>query len=329
MLHYLRIREWQDLVSQLRRVAKDIGLSVPGGPLPDEVDAPRLHQALLAGLLSHSACATRRGGTTSGRAGRRFVIWPGSAVAKQAAGVGGRRRAGGDLTAVGPGRRAGSSRSGSSRWPTTWCPAATASRTGRPGAARSWPTSGSRSTACRSSPSAGWATAAIDPEVSRELFIRHALVEGEWTAHHALRPGQRRAGSRRSSGSRRAPGGATSWPTRRRGSTSSTQRVPQTLSPNDTSTAGGSRPGASSPSLLDLRRLRAAPLRDDRRSTRGRVPRHLVRRRRGAAADLPVRARRRPPTASPSTCRSRCWVSSTRRRSAGRCRGCARSSSPR
>ncbi|MBY8853636.1 DUF3418 domain-containing protein, partial [Saccharothrix sp. MB29] len=24
----------------------------------------------------------------------------------------------------------------------------------------------------------------IDPEVSRELFLRHALVQGEWTTHH-------------------------------------------------------------------------------------------------------------------------------------------------
>src|SRR5439155_2203117 len=24
----------------------------------------------------------------------------------------------------------------------------------------------------------------IDPELSRELFIRHALVEGDWTTHH-------------------------------------------------------------------------------------------------------------------------------------------------
>ena len=26
----------------------------------------------------------------------------------------------------------------------------------------------------------------IDPEVSRELFIRHALVRGEWRTHHAF-----------------------------------------------------------------------------------------------------------------------------------------------
>jgi ATP-dependent helicase HrpA len=24
----------------------------------------------------------------------------------------------------------------------------------------------------------------IDPELSRELFIRHALVEGDWETHH-------------------------------------------------------------------------------------------------------------------------------------------------
>ncbi len=28
--------------------------------------------------------------------------------------------------------------------------------------------------------------ASIDPELSRELFLRHALVEGEWTTHHTF-----------------------------------------------------------------------------------------------------------------------------------------------
>ena len=34
---------------------------------------------------------------------------------------------------------------------------------------------------------------AIDPEVSRELFIRHALVEGEWRTHHAFFAANQRA----------------------------------------------------------------------------------------------------------------------------------------
>src|SRR4051812_12804254 len=48
-LYWLRIREWQDLHSQLRRVARSLDFSLNSGyPGPDPV-----HRALLAGLLSH------------------------------------------------------------------------------------------------------------------------------------------------------------------------------------------------------------------------------------------------------------------------------------
>ena len=48
-LNYLRVREWQDLFSQLRQVAGQLGLR-PG----TEASHPdRVHQAMLAGLLSH------------------------------------------------------------------------------------------------------------------------------------------------------------------------------------------------------------------------------------------------------------------------------------
>ncbi len=39
----------------------------------------------------------------------------------------------------------------------------------------------------------------IDPALCRELFIRHALVEGDWQTRHALLPGKSEAagGNRR------------------------------------------------------------------------------------------------------------------------------------
>src|SRR5262249_8021017 len=86
-LHYLRVREWQDLYGQLRQAAKELGISVgpdptpstpassaaePGAPAPtahvaqlaarpgtetsERIDgelAERVHRSLLAGLLSH------------------------------------------------------------------------------------------------------------------------------------------------------------------------------------------------------------------------------------------------------------------------------------
>src|SRR3954471_15561095 len=48
-LNYLRIREWQDLVAQLRQVAKSVDVTLNASPCEDPV---RIHTALLAGLLS-------------------------------------------------------------------------------------------------------------------------------------------------------------------------------------------------------------------------------------------------------------------------------------
>ena len=51
-LNYLRVREWQDIYSQLRQVTRTLGLSLveDAEAMPD---AQRLHTSLLAGLLSH------------------------------------------------------------------------------------------------------------------------------------------------------------------------------------------------------------------------------------------------------------------------------------
>ena len=52
-LNHLRIREWQDIHSQLRQVTRTLGLSHET-PHPDGViDSDKVHQSLLAGLLSH------------------------------------------------------------------------------------------------------------------------------------------------------------------------------------------------------------------------------------------------------------------------------------
>ena len=54
----------------------------------------------------------------------------------------------------------------------------------------------------------------IDPEISRELFIRHALVEGDWDTHHRFFHANRGpAGGRRGAGG----AGPATRPVRRRG----------------------------------------------------------------------------------------------------------------
>jgi ATP-dependent helicase HrpA len=48
-LNYLRVREWVDLFSQLRQVAGDLGIR----PRKEAAPPERIHQSVLAGLLSH------------------------------------------------------------------------------------------------------------------------------------------------------------------------------------------------------------------------------------------------------------------------------------
>jgi ATP-dependent helicase HrpA len=79
-LHYLRVREWQDLVAQVRDAAKDVGLVVNQQP----AEPPQIHQALLAGLLSHVGLKDeRKRSEYEGARGARFAIFPGSVLAKK------------------------------------------------------------------------------------------------------------------------------------------------------------------------------------------------------------------------------------------------------
>ncbi|MDK3255615.1 ATP-dependent RNA helicase HrpA [Blastococcus capsensis] len=196
-LHYLRIREWQDLHGQLRGTARRLGMAV--GEPAAEPDEKGIHAALLAGLLSHVGMQTelgqgRRGGQEAQRDKRpgreylgtrntRFVIAPGTPLAKK---------------------------------PPRWVVAAELVETSRLFArtvARIDPEeveelaahlvkrqySEPRWDAKRGSVVATERVTlyglplvvgrrvqygSIDPVVSRELFIRHALVQGEWTTHH-------------------------------------------------------------------------------------------------------------------------------------------------
>ncbi len=83
-LNYLRIREWQDLESQLRQVAKQLKLDV-GRPRDHqgEPDADGIHQSLLAGLLSHVGLRDPERRDYLGARNTRFSIFPGSGLFKK------------------------------------------------------------------------------------------------------------------------------------------------------------------------------------------------------------------------------------------------------
>jgi ATP-dependent helicase HrpA len=92
-LNYLRVREWQDLQGQLQRLAGDLGVTVSS----TSTERFRWHASLLAGLLSQigmktepvRANASAPGGRRPraeylGARNARFAIFPGSGVAKKA-----------------------------------------------------------------------------------------------------------------------------------------------------------------------------------------------------------------------------------------------------
>ncbi|HZH20826.1 MAG TPA: ATP-dependent RNA helicase HrpA, partial [Geodermatophilus sp.] len=191
-LHYLRIREWQDLYGQLRSTARRLGMTV--GELAAEPDERGIHAALLSGLLSHVGLQVEEGKGRDGdrrRGGReylgarnaRFVIAPGTPLARKpprwvvaAELVETSRLFARTVARVDPDvveRLAGhlvSRQYSEPRWDAKRGSVVATERVTLYGI----PLVVGRRVQYGS----------IDPVVSRELFIRHALVEGEWTTHH-------------------------------------------------------------------------------------------------------------------------------------------------
>ncbi|TFV55813.1 ATP-dependent RNA helicase HrpA [Mycobacterium sp. PS03-16] len=186
-LHYLRIREWQDLTGQLRSIAGDLGIRESSEP----ASPASVHAALLAGLLSH--IGLRDGDTRDYQGARnsRFVLAPGSVLTKRPP-----------------------------RWIVVADLVETSRLFGRIGA-RIDPDTVERvagDLVARTYSEPHWDAqrgavmafervtlyglplvprrrvnyAQIEPDLARELFIRHALVEGDWqTKHHFFRDNAR------------------------------------------------------------------------------------------------------------------------------------------
>ncbi|WP_327290385.1 ATP-dependent RNA helicase HrpA [Streptomyces sp. NBC_01198] len=183
-LNYLRIREWQDIYSQLRSVAKSLGIEVTEPKsAEDAIDPVRVHQSLLAGLLSHLGLKDTDKNEYLGARSAKFAVFPGSALFKK---------------------------------PPRWIMSAELVETSRLWArvnARiepEWVEPLAQHLIKRTYSEPHWEKdqaavmafekvtlygvpliaqrkvnyGRIDPEVSRELFIRNALVEGDWRTHH-------------------------------------------------------------------------------------------------------------------------------------------------
>lgn len=201
-LNYLRVREWQDIVSQLRQVLRtadagegrrgrrgatdaggDGGRRGAGADLPEEIDTPKVHQSLLPGLLSHLGLKDAQKHEYLGARGAKFAIFPGSALFKKPP----RWVMAAELVETSRlwGRVAG-------RVEPEWVEPLAQHLVKRSYSEPHWEKKQAAVMAYEKVTLYGIPIVTsrkvtfgrIDPALSRELFIRHALVEGDWQTHH-------------------------------------------------------------------------------------------------------------------------------------------------
>ncbi|WP_190082836.1 ATP-dependent RNA helicase HrpA [Streptomyces longisporoflavus] len=202
-LNFLRIREWQDIYTQLRTVAKQLGIHV------NEDDAPEqhVHISLLSGLLSHIGMKDvkeskdskekdpkQRGGGRNEYIGARnakFAVFPGSALFKKPP----RFIMSAELVET------------SRLWARVnariepeWVEPLAQHLVKRTYSEPHWEKDQAAVMAVEKVTLYGVPIVTdrkvnygrIDPEVSRDLFIRNALVEGDWRTHHKFFAANRR-----------------------------------------------------------------------------------------------------------------------------------------
>jgi ATP-dependent helicase HrpA len=178
-LNYLRVREWQDLDSQLRQVVKDLGIPLSSAP----GEAVRIHQSLLPGLLSHIGLKDPETREYLGARNAKFAVFPGSALFKKqprwvmAAELVETSRLWARIVA---------------RIDPQWIEEHAGHLVRRVYSEPHWEKKQAAVLAYERVTLYGVPIVVgrkcnygrIDPVLSRELFIRNALVEGDWETHH-------------------------------------------------------------------------------------------------------------------------------------------------
>ncbi len=180
-LNYVRVREWQDLHTQLRRSLRRLDLSLDSAPS----DPDRIHRSLLAGLLSRIGLRDVEKREYAGARAARWAIAPGSALSKKApqwvmaAELVETSRTWGRIAArIDPG----------------WAEELGAHLVKRHYSEPHWERTPAAVMAYERVTLYGVPLVAqrkvnfgrIAPVLSRELFLRHALVEGDWDTFHAF-----------------------------------------------------------------------------------------------------------------------------------------------
>ncbi|TDB54590.1 ATP-dependent RNA helicase HrpA [Photorhabdus khanii subsp. guanajuatensis] len=180
-LNYLRVREWQDVYTQLRQVVKEVGLPVNS----QDADYRSIHVSLLSGLLSHIGQKDTDKQEYTGARNARFSIFPGSGLFKKppkwamVAELVETNRLWGRIAA---------------RIEPEWIEPLATHLVKYHYSEPHWQKSQGATMAKEKVTLYGLPIVAnrlinyskIDPMLCRELFIRHALVEGDWQTRHAF-----------------------------------------------------------------------------------------------------------------------------------------------
>ncbi|GGV39694.1 ATP-dependent RNA helicase HrpA [Streptomyces spectabilis] len=181
-LNFLRIREWQDIYTQLHTVAKQMGIQLNDGDAAEK----QVHISLLAGLLSHVGMKDVKDGAKNEYLGARsakFAIFPGSALFKK------------PPRFVMSAELVETSRLWArvnARVEPEWVEPLAQHLIKRTYSEPHWEKDQAAVMAYEKVTLYGVPIVTdrkvnygrIDPEVSRDLFIRNALVEGDWRTHH-------------------------------------------------------------------------------------------------------------------------------------------------
>ncbi|MEC3980771.1 ATP-dependent RNA helicase HrpA [Amycolatopsis sp. H20-H5] len=178
-LNYLRVREWQDIFSQLRQLAKPLGITLNTTP----ADEQRVHTSLIAGLLSHIGLKDPAKGDYLGARGSRFSVFPGSALFRK------QPRLVMSAELVETSRLWGRV---NARIEPEWVEPLAGHVLKRNYSEPHWERKQGAVMAIEKVTLYGMPLIAdrkvnygrIEPELCRELFIRHALVEGDWQTQH-------------------------------------------------------------------------------------------------------------------------------------------------
>ena len=181
-LHYMRIREWFDLVRQLKDVAKQLGWTYQEGT---ERRSDDIHMSLLSGLLSNIGARDGNSKEFQGARNTRFLVFPGSALAKKppeflmaAELVETSRLWARDVAAIDPAwvEKLGADLLKHNYSEPTWSRKRAAAIAHQKSTLYGVPIVADRTVPYHR----------VDPAAARDMFIRNALIAGDWNTHHAF-----------------------------------------------------------------------------------------------------------------------------------------------